>query len=246
MTTKTVKLSLLQNAESFATEGIRCAILAEEQEVQWKFAILHIVQAIELTLKEILRREHWSLIYEKVDEQKLTVSLDKALSRIQKVSEVSFHKADIKKIDAAVKVRNTIVHHEVEYTTPEMKIKFANMLGFLQHCHQQYLNRHLSDVIPKDLWQKAILIEAYANELYEKAKKKIQSAKLDTETLDICPRCSKDTFCLNKEFCYTCGHKDHIEPCCKCGCPVFTESESYAKNQYDQPICGTCVILGIQ
>jgi hypothetical protein len=75
-----IELSLLENAESFVSESISNAIAAENDPRQWKFAILAVVQAIELVLKEMRRREHWTLVFQSVDKPKLTVSLEQAMS----------------------------------------------------------------------------------------------------------------------------------------------------------------------
>ena len=53
-----MKIPLLENALSFLEEALDKAVKAERDHVHWKFAILHLVQAIELSLKERLIREH--------------------------------------------------------------------------------------------------------------------------------------------------------------------------------------------
>jgi len=53
-----LKLTLQDNAISFAEESLSNAIVAKESPQRWKFAILSLVQAIELSLKEVLKREH--------------------------------------------------------------------------------------------------------------------------------------------------------------------------------------------
>ena len=59
-----VKNELLENAYDSLNESLRLAERAEKQENAWKFAILNLVQAIELLLKERLYRENRLFIYE--------------------------------------------------------------------------------------------------------------------------------------------------------------------------------------
>lgn len=79
-----INFTLLENSYNFLNYSLNEAIEAELKPEKWKYAILHLVQAIELILKERLRQEHPSLIYRDVDKQKDTVSLEYAASRLQK------------------------------------------------------------------------------------------------------------------------------------------------------------------
>jgi len=79
---KQLEMDLLDNAYDFVNESLRAARRAEQLPGAWKFAIVHIVQSIELFLKERLRREHAVLVWENIDRQKYTVSLTLAVARI--------------------------------------------------------------------------------------------------------------------------------------------------------------------
>ncbi len=78
-------LSLQQNAVSFLAEALAKAVLAEKEVSEWKFALFNLVQSIELSLKERLRKEHPLLIYADIDKPKLSVSLERALARLARV-----------------------------------------------------------------------------------------------------------------------------------------------------------------
>ena len=82
-------------------EALSRAILAEKDSTQWKYAILNLVQAIELSLKELLRRQHPSLIYKDVDKQTETVSLKFARSRLEQIAGIKFEKTDLDSIQTA-------------------------------------------------------------------------------------------------------------------------------------------------
>jgi HEPN domain-containing protein len=55
-------MSLLENAYDFLNESLRSAERAGQDSKAWKFAVLHVVQAIELLLKARLHAEHPVLI----------------------------------------------------------------------------------------------------------------------------------------------------------------------------------------
>jgi hypothetical protein len=53
-----IRMTLLENSYDFLNETLRNATVAERRPHAWKFAVLHIVQAIELLLKARLQAEH--------------------------------------------------------------------------------------------------------------------------------------------------------------------------------------------
>jgi HEPN domain-containing protein len=55
---KQVRMNLLENAYDFLNEALRSAERAGQDPQAWKFAVLHVVQAIELLLKARLQAEH--------------------------------------------------------------------------------------------------------------------------------------------------------------------------------------------
>ena len=83
-----IELSLIENSHNFLNESLAQAIIAEEKTEYWKYAILHLVQAIELSLKERLRIEHPSLIYKNIDNPKDTVSLKFAAEKMLMIDRV--------------------------------------------------------------------------------------------------------------------------------------------------------------
>ncbi len=53
-----LKLTLLENAHDFLEDALANAVVAEESPKRWKFAVLSMVQSIELALKELLTQVH--------------------------------------------------------------------------------------------------------------------------------------------------------------------------------------------
>ena len=65
--TGTHKLDLLSNSISYFREAVGYAQHDTLETKHWKFAIVHLVQAMELAFKERLKRIHEIFIYESID-----------------------------------------------------------------------------------------------------------------------------------------------------------------------------------
>ncbi len=223
-----ITLSLLENSESFLKEALHKAILAEKRESEWKFALFNLVQAIELALKERLRREHPLLVYADIDNPKLSVSLERALGRLSQCPTVGLNQDDIKNVRLAASIRNSITHHEVDVSIEQVKSIFASLLGFLSEFSERHLNTSLATKVPKHLWKKAISAKLYASELYRRAEQRFEREKIDKSKLITCIRCWHDTFVTSKrrDSCYLCGFAEPMTVCQECGIGMF-ESEGY-------------------
>jgi hypothetical protein len=117
MAMKHVRMSLLENAYDFLNEGLRSAERAGQDPHAWKFAVLHVVQSIELLLKARLQAEHSVLIYEDVDRRKRTVSLARAVERITGAARIELTSgeqrsnpqgAEVARCDCPFRVRDAV------------------------------------------------------------------------------------------------------------------------------------------
>ena len=237
-----IKLSLLENAHSFIVEALSKAILAEKDSTQWKYAILNLVQAIELSLKELLRRQHPALIYRDVDKQNETVSLKFARSRLEQIAGITFEQADLNSIQKASDCRNEIVHYQFSFKDTEMKLVFAKLLGFLQHFHLTHFDKPLNKIIPNQLWQEVVGVLDYAKELFEKAHARCKTEKIDPDLIWACRHCCWESFVIqdNINTCYVCGETDTIFECDECRHLLYTDD--YTDFQKDgKRICKRCI-----
>lgn len=223
-----LSLSLVENSESFLREALQKAVRAERIKSEWKFALFNLVQAIELALKEQLRREHPLLVFSDVDNPKLSVSIERALSRLSRVSSKHLSLDDIKNIQLAASIRNSITHHEVDVSVEQVKVIFASLLGFYADFCRRHLQVEISSSVPKVLWTKAISISAYANELYKRAEKRLKDENIDSQYLITCIKCWHDTFVDKRDICscYLCGFSEPTTVCQECGAGLF-ESEAH-------------------
>lgn len=214
-----LKMSLEENAKSFLVEALSEAVKAERDKQRWKFAILFLIQAIELTLKERLRHDHWSLIYSNLDKLKCTVTLNQALSRLEKISKLEIERKDIDTIHTALEWRNLVVHYEFEFSIERLKTVFSRLLGFYSSFNQKHLAKEMYAFLPQELMDEALKIEEYTQELVKRAKERIEEENIDYIWVWECPSCGYETFVVQDNICtcYVCGFSDEVVECEDCG-----------------------------
>jgi len=246
----TLKLTLLENSRSFLSEALRNALIAERDTHQWKFAIFNICQAIEISLKERLRREHPALILENIDKGTKTVTPAMALTRLYKFCDVSVDNGDIKVIQSAIKWRNEIIHSEFSLNVVELKSAFSVLLGFILSFHEQVLKEPLSSQLPnKELWSEALRIQEYGQAVFSRASQQIQAEGIDINNIIFCPRCGRKACVLREDTCrcYVCGSEEDLVECESCQdlAPVSHTEQSWTGMSEDEMsevrICRKCI-----
>lgn len=237
-----LKLTLQENSFSFLNHSLSQAIIAEEIPENWKYAILHLVQAIELSLKELLKREHPILIYKNIDNPSETVSLRFAVTRLQKISKVILNKEDLDAISLASNYRNEILHYEFSFKIEEIKLIYAKLIGFFQSFINKYFKKNLNEIIVEDLWEEALKIIEYSNELQKRAEERFKEEDIDTNYVIECRRCYQFGFVVQDEIntCYVCGDKDESGQCDDCE-EYFYLDELNSLHEYDDNLfCEDC------
>ncbi len=213
-----MKIILLRNAYDFINEALSNALKAETENIRWKYAILNLVQAIELSLKEKLRREHPILIFQKIDNPKFTVNLDTALNRLQNICKLKLSKPDIAAIKKAIALRNEIIHFEFSIDKKKCKLIFAKLLGFLSDFNLNHFGTPIDQVVDPVHWQEAVLISDYAKELFNRALELFKEQNIDDQFIWVCPNCEWETFVFQDEIdkCYICGLQEQVIECYVC------------------------------
>ena len=153
-------MDLLDNAYDFLNESLHAARSAEQRGRAWKFAIVHLVQAIELLLKERLRREHEALIYENVDRRKNTVSLTQAVHRLDGLG-IVLTPREKAAIEKARKWRDQMIHHEVGLSVREAEAVYSRMFEFATTFHAEHLGGALHAHVEEAYWEKEAELIAF-------------------------------------------------------------------------------------
>lgn len=214
---KTHRLDLLNNSISYFREAVSYAQRDSDDTNHWKFAILHVVQAMELAFKEYLRRIHPVFIYESVDKPDKTLSLRSALNRLRnpQIGNISITDSEKAKIEKAFDLRSDLTHFEFNHSHDHIELKFAEIFSFMIFFYRSHLSLETSTFIDEEQHNKIIRLVKARAELMERAKAYIGSR--EDGTVWICPSCQEDTFLKAEEQCCFCHHKEHVVECPTCG-----------------------------
>lgn len=210
-----LKMTLLENSTSFFEESLYKAVQAETSEGKWKFALLLLVQAIETSLKERLRRTQDILVYTNIDKPRHTVDLRLAIDRLEKISLVFFKQSDISSIESAAELRNKIVHFEFDLSIEQIKANYVNLVGFYISFCRDELGTDIVSELPHDLHSELMSLDSYVRELESRAEEKIGTEGIDLDNVWLCPACQKYTFVAEdaKDTCYLCSYEEAIMEC---------------------------------
>jgi len=234
-----IKMTLLENAYDFLNESLRAASRAESEPHAWKFAVLNVVQAIEVLLKARLQAEHPLLIYENVDKRSRTVSLSLAMRRIAEASRIPLTSRELRTVRKASQWRDQIIHFEFEMQPYQVEAVYSQLFEFATRFHNDHTDfGELHSKIERKLWAKeAELIEFFRREivLYNGIEvsrawpAEVMAAQTETiielhETESARLRRGDDWPSRDGTFCHDCGIPDgllhdfgcDVEPCPRC------------------------------
>ncbi|TDF38431.1 hypothetical protein EYS14_12185 [Alteromonadaceae bacterium M269] len=213
-----LKMTLTENSRSFFKESLSQAVQAEVDSSKWKFAILLLVQAIETSLKERLRRTNELFVFTNIDSPRRTVDLGLAIERLNKIAKIHFKKADIQNIKTASDLRNQIVHFEFDLSIQQIKSNFVRLVGFyISFCRDNLEYDAISD-LPPQLHAELLGLDSYVVELEKRAAEAIRADNIPSDEIWECPTCHKNTYVTSKgkDICYLCSHTDAIAECDRC------------------------------
>lgn len=212
-------LNLLDNSISFFREAVSYAQRGRKDISQWKFATINLVQAMELSLKEALRRIHPAFIYEDVDIEnpEKTVSIQRALHRLklEHIGNFSISEKESKKFTAAVKLRNKFTHHQCSYSAEEMEVRFAETFAFMIYFYEKHLKISWLDVITNEQYREILDLRKGKEALLEKVQ--LFFAENDVGKIWFCTVCCEDAFIVEQEKCKLCQTEEQVIKCENCG-----------------------------
>lgn len=213
---KTHRLDLLNNSISYFREAVAYAQQDPSETNHWKFAILHVVQAMELAFKERLRRVHPAFIYESVDKPDKTLSLRSALNRLRnpQIGNIPITDDEKGKIEKAFDLRSDLTHFEFNHSHDHIEVKFAEIFSFMIFFYRVHLGLTTASFIDEEAHNKIIKLVKTRTELMERARAYIESREDDT--VWVCPSCQEDTFLVSEEQCCFCHYKERIVECPTC------------------------------
>jgi len=223
-----VKFDLISNAKSsleHAVEHLTSPDGFADKDI--KHCIKDVAHAVELFLKERIRREHPAFVWANVDHYPSTngyiISTATAIKRLEKIAGVILSDEDRKTIEACKKLRDSIEHYEFELHVKEAKSIIGRMLAFIFNFTKSNLSLDLECEFKKDDRWKGLL------DVYEfwEAQKELLEKQLnaDGKAVRDCPQCGAITFLFESCECALCGHAEQEVECQTCGEYVL-ESEA--------------------
>jgi hypothetical protein len=157
------KLSLIENSYNFLNQSLVHYRKTGRNIHEWPFAVLHITQSIELMLKHVLKTVHPILIFEDIDHPRNTVSLERALIRLETVGITVGEKEKIN-IRRATSYRNQVVHYEFDLNKHECKKIYAQLFEFTHFFHLTHFDKEIHAHIRKTHWAAEARLMRYFQE----------------------------------------------------------------------------------
>ena len=234
MGNKSIHLSILDNSHAFFIEAIEKVVIAQEDARSWQFAVLHLIQSLELTLKEALRRIHPVFIYDDIEKRHKTITVTKALSRIQDpaIGNIKLTENELAGIKSTLRIRNEFVHSELHLTPQYAEANFFVVFELLVDLQKAILGYNIREILSEELSEKIIEIEQTKKLLATQAFAMVDNIPADSIKIWNCPECLIDTFFTyineSEGNCLTCGVSIPLTKCNHCNFPYFSdELESF-------------------
>lgn len=231
-TPKEIQFDLLENGLDFVLSALDI-IIEPKNETQIKYSILHLSAGIELILKERLRNEHWTLIFENTNSANTSdlasgdfqsVNLETALLRLENICGVPISDKDKQYLRELRKRRNKIEHFAFKEIEPAIKSLvskvLSTMFSFITESFDHASLTAKSQEQVETLRKNSIKFTEFVDLRLAQIKDEIIERK---KTLDIvkCPMCYQESFILADSLrCLFCGYTDSPE----------TAAENYVEN----------------
>jgi len=228
-----ITLNLLDNGIDYIYEAVQPIFrenfkLHNNSQHSWKYSVLHLYSGIELLLKEKLKQEHWSLIFQDISKARsiklengdfVSVYHEELINRLQNIAGVTLNDEPIKKLQS---LRNRFEHFEINIPLSQCQDIVAGALDEIINFWERYF-KSVSTVEQQEMFIQiksiATGFEAYREQRLNKFKQAISGIVENKKGLIVlCPDCSSLSFAVFKD--------DKRE--CKC----FVCDEKHTKNDY--------------
>ena len=159
------QLGLLENGLDFILGAAERAVLGTPRDL--KYAVLNLVDGVELLVKARLEKEHWALLFDEVDkasQEKLkqgdfkSVDFAQAYNRLRDIAGVEIDNTAWKHLNELRKLRNRTRHYNTDFELEQVRSLLAECLNF---CHSFCL--HQLAPLPEDDRNKKLLDEIWGH-----------------------------------------------------------------------------------
>lgn len=241
-----IDLQLLKNGLCFLEEAVRklkdSDIDNNDENQPLKYAILHLFSGIFLILKEKLKQEHWSLLFEDIDKADLKklktgdfkgVSFQTCLNRLENISSLKLSREQKKYLNQLQNNRNKLEH----FFQQEDKEAFKSLLVINLDIVFAFITKNFQD-LPEENTKQINDIKDFSYQIGKFVKSKLKEIKpqlKDQKVVLFCPDCSNKALILDKEahlikclFCHKETDADNYEE-------IYSYNDPY--DYFDQRNC---------
>ena len=250
MTAK-VKLDMVDNGLDFLLKSLDTI---DDSNENLKYSIINLNAGIQLLLKELLFQEHWSLIFQKVEQAKkeklvsgdfMSVNYETLIQRLTNIAELKFDERLLEELDLLRKERNKIEHYHFVVTPDVVKSKIVSVLTHFIPFMKEVMVEE--GIIEFDDERYTHIIE-HLNEFEEYISERMLLLQERLDGINIvlkCPECYQEAVEFNDEtdaFCHFCNENislftdEYIEN--------FVDTYSYIKDGGENPLheCPDCTM----
>lgn len=223
--TDDIQFDLLENGLDFVTSGVE-HILKDRLTTDFKYAIIHLAAGVELILKDTLRKEHWSLIFENINTANYSllksgefrsVDFESILVRLQNICEIEISEKDISTLKQLRRLRNKIEHFEFSLNTAAIKSLASKVLAFLLNFLHENIDLKKASITTKDYLEQLKIMPSKFTEFVKLRNSQIKDL-LDKASkkygIEICPMCRQTALILDDDrecaFCKFTGTAEEI------------------------------------
>jgi predicted RNase H-like HicB family nuclease len=257
---KGLKFNLLENAIDSLQQGIAFALKDSPTQSDLKLSVLLVAQSVELLLKERLKREHWSLIFSKIEQvgniNANTVTVDEAIKRLEQIAHVKLDEEERETISLLSNIRNKIQHYEIEITFEEVLGKNHAAIAFITRFLKDEFDKDIRDYFKQDDVGKLISMDEALEHFQELAQQNIEKLKKENEPsrhkdqmywqfeIITCPECWQDYYVFSPDSdisqCQLCKYEGSFVKCERCGFQAPSGSMEFHSEHEGFAICNSC------
>ncbi|MBM7587938.1 hypothetical protein JOC86_004513 [Bacillus pakistanensis] len=206
-----VELTIVENGLDFIKRSL--IELEKDDDMYFKYAILHLSAGLELILKARLQKEHWSLVFEDINKANLetfnkgefkSVAFENLISRLEGICDIEMGFKTKKKIQNLKKYRNRIEHFDLSVNKKALEaITFKVLSVLIPFIYKEELIKRDHDTL-KFINEKLTTMDDYITQRYKEISPIIKELPSEVRLLE-CPNCLQNrTLRLDEKYCYFC------------------------------------------
>ena len=244
-----ISLNMVENGLDFILKSLQTI---EKNDEDLKYSLINLHAGIQLLLKEILYQEHWSLVFQNIEQADkemmksgdfLSVNHGTLTSRLKKIGGIQFDKPLLDMMDWLRKERNKAEHYHFVVTADVLK---ANIVRLFTYLIPFIKNEMIATEYIENDNDRFLEIQSYLNEFDEYVTVRLTDVKDKLNSLDVillCPVCNQETVEFNDEsdaFCYFCD--ENINSFTELYIDSFVDTYSHVRDGGNDPLmeCPEC------